>query len=371
MLKRKGSGALLSDRFHSPVGIRRWCRSSGQAQQEGYDLALLEDCENAYRLTAVASVEKISSLVFAFARFFPDEAFCILEYYPEPEKLALSRSSSTDERPAPEVFYSPYLPVNEILGCLAPYLDRLIHDGFVGFGLANNRAGLEMFYSEEKILTFFTDNHLRLCDFLNGAGIPYRPEINLPTDYGHDHLSLIGLPRAELPECLAGFNSEELDSLNFCQNLVQLLDMYPVEEGLSFFLTRKEQALVADLLDKNQFEDLSGIEFGGLLLDWSDFVSECENGFEGDLLEYQQALKVRDCIQYVIETVPADLADKIRKIVAEPDTGFKNILVDQRKRFDLPTGPVLQQERFWYRGVVRNQGTILRRDLIRHGWFAR
>jgi hypothetical protein len=31
----------------------------------------------------------------------------------------------------------------------------------------------------------------------------------------------------------------------------------------------------------------------------------------------------------------------------------------------------LHQERFWYQGMVRNQGSDLRRDLIRHGWFNR
>lgn len=361
----------MSEHFHSPAGLRRWCNNSSSQQEEGYDLALLEDCENAYRLTAVASVEKISELVYSFSRFFPDEAFCILEYYPEPEKLSLSRSSASEERPAPEVFYSPYLPVSELLQSLSPYLERLIHDGFIGFGLANNRAGLEMFYSEEKILTFFTDNHLRLCDFLNVNRIPYRPDMRLPTDFGHDHLSLLGLSRTDLPEALAALDDCDLDSLNFCQTLIEQLDMYPVEEGLSFFLTRKEQALVSELLTRNQMDELAGVEFGGLLLDWSDFVSECENGFEGDLEEYRQALKIRDCIQYVIETVPQELSDKIRKIVAEPDNGFKNILTDCRKRLDPPAGLTLSQDRFWYHGVVRNQGTILRRDLIRKGWFSR
>lgn len=361
----------MSDNFHSPVGLRRWCHGSEIKQQEGYDLSLLEDCENAYRLTAIASVEKIPQLVCSFSRFFPEEAFCILEYYPDSEQLTTSRSSTKGERPTPEVFYSPYLPADDILQRLTPYMERLVHDGFVGFGLANNRAGLEMFYSEEKVLTFFTDNHLRLCDFLTQNKITYCPELSLPTDFGHDHLSLLGLPREQLPTNLTKLSNAELDSLNFCQQLVEELDMYPVEEGLSFFLTRKEQTLVADILKKNQFEDLAEVEFGGLLLDWSDFVSECENRFEGDLQEYRQALRIRDCIQYVKETVPADLSDKIGKILNEPDTGFQNILTDRRKRLDSPALPELSQERFWYHGVVRKQGIILRRDLIRKGWFAR
>jgi hypothetical protein len=360
----------LSEQFQSPVGFRRWLRQSGAAQQEGYDLALLEDCENAYRLTAVAGAARIPQLIRDFARFLPGEAFCILEYYPEPERVLTSRSSVPDEHPAPEVFYSPYLPVDEILNQLSPYLERLIHDGFIGFGLANNRAGLEMFYSEEKVLTFFTDNHLRLCDFLNRNRIPYRPDLSLPSDFGHDHLSLLGLPREQLPPSLAALDETELDALNFCHHLVEELDMYPVEEGLSFFLTRKEQAQVAEIMERNRFDDLAELEFGGLLLDWSDFVTECENGFEGDLQDYRQALRVRDCIQHVIEVVPAELSRKIGKIIAEPDSSFQNILTDRRKRIDTPSRPELRQERFWYQGVIRNQGIILRRDLIRKGWFA-
>ena len=213
----------MSEHFQSPVGLRRWLQNSSTEQREGYDLALLEDCENAYRLTAIASATKIPHLLKAFSRFLPGEAFCILEYYPEPEKVMTSRSSSPDERPVPEVFYSPYLPVHEILALFSPYLERMIHDGFIGFGLANNRAGLEMFYSEEKVLTFFTDNHLRLCNFLTQNHIPYRPDLSLPSDFGHDHLSLLGLPRDELPASLAALSDVELDSLNFCHHLVERL----------------------------------------------------------------------------------------------------------------------------------------------------
>lgn len=359
-----------SGQFQSPVGLRRWHATTTLTEQEGYDLALLEDCENAYRFTAIAGTEKVARITHAFSRFFNDEAFFILEYYPEPEKLASTCLGATDQRPAPEVYYSPYLSVKEILQQLAPYLDRLIHDGFVGFGLANNRAGLEMFYSEEKVLTFFTDNHLRLCDFLSSNGILYRPGLRLPTDFGHDHVSLLGLPRGTLPPELADLSDTDLDSLNFCQELADQLDMYPVEEGLSFFLTRKEQDTVAQLLQQNPQQELADAEFGTLLLDWSDFVSECENGFEGDLEEYRQTLKIRDCIQYVIEAAPSELADKIAKIVSEPDREFRKILIDRRKRLPLPSHPGLRQERFWYHGMVRNQGTILRRDLIRQGWFA-
>ncbi|MCK5912910.1 MAG: hypothetical protein KAG12_03465, partial [Desulfuromusa sp.] len=149
-----------------PTGIRRWHGSDNTVpQREGFEYSLLEDCANAYRFTAIANVSKIEAVLNHFCRFLGDESFFILEYYPE-ESL-LSRPSGKDERPAPSVFYSPYLATDFILKTVAPYISRLIHDGFVGFGIANNRKGLEFFYSEEKVLTFFTDNHLRLSNFLH------------------------------------------------------------------------------------------------------------------------------------------------------------------------------------------------------------
>ncbi len=360
----------MANTFNLPIGLRRWRTdaSPGTLQQNGYELCLLEGCENAYRFTATVDVAWVPQVFDNFSRFFPEEAFFILEFYPE-EALA-SRPSSTSEHPAPDVFYSPYLPIEDLLNCIAPYQQRMIHDGFVGFGLANNRMGLELFYSEEKVMTFFTDNHLRMSNFLFQQQIPHREKLILPADFGHDHLSLLGFPKNLLPGSLVEYSDQELDSANFCQELVELLDMYPVEEGLSFFLTRKEQEQIGELINKKLPEtEFSEIEFGSLLLDWSDFVTECENGFEGDLWEYRQGLKIRDTVQLVIEAAPQPLADKIISIVAEPDGNFLNSLTDRRKRLDPPAAPQLQQERFWYQGMVSKQGTDLRRDLIRQGWF--
>ncbi|OEU70327.1 MAG: hypothetical protein BA864_10880 [Desulfuromonadales bacterium C00003093] len=353
-----------------PVGLRRWHNDKiiTPRQREGFEMSLLEDCANAYRFTATIHVGKIAEIFNSFSRFLQEEAFFILEHYPE-EQLP-SRPSGADERPIPVVHYSPYLPTTDLLRLVAPYLERMIHDGFVGFGLANNRRGLELFYSEEKVMTFFTDNHLRLCDFLRQHQVPHRPNLALPADFGHDHLSLLGFPRELLPKALQELSDKDLDSTNFCAELIEQLDMYQVEEGLSFFLTRKEQKQIAELVDKeladNEFSD---IEFGSLLLDWSDFVTECENGFEGDLWEYRQGLKIRDTIQSVIEIAPEALAEKIGSIVSDPDKFFQKTLIDRRKRLDPPAEPKLRQERFWYQGMVRNQGIDLRRDLIRQGWF--
>lgn len=364
-------GYDLANQLDLPAGIRRWQDNNNTAPQfEGFEYSLLEDCDNAYRFTVLATVSKIEFIFNHFSRFLGDESFFILEYYPE-ESL-LSRPSGKNDRPIPSVYYSPYLSTNFILRNIAPYINRMIHDGFVGFGIANNRRGLEFFYSEEKVLTFFTDNHIRLTNFLHQHQIRHRGNLNLPADFGHDHLSLLGFPQKLLPESLLSFGDNELDAGIFCRELIEQLDMYQVEEGLSFFLTRKEQAQIKKLIEsKLPNHELSEVEFGGLLLDWSDFVTECEHTFDGDLWEYKQGLTIRDAIQLVIELAPKSLADKIISIVSEPDSTFKKILIDRRKRLDPPTEMKLRQKRFWYQGMVQNQGCDLRRDLIRQGWFKR
>lgn len=348
----------MTDHLKLPAGLRHWPGfTNTYPHAEGFELSLLEDCDNAYRFTAVADVDKIRAIITDFAQLLPEEAFFILEYYPEDPLL--SRPSSSSERPIPAVFYSPYIPTDELLETIIPYLDRLIHDGFVGFGLANNRKGLELFYSEEKILTFFTDNHLRLSDFLYRHQVHHDDDLRLPSDFGHDHLSLLGFPQEDLPESLAGLSKSDLDSSIFCSELTEIFDMYQVEEGLSFFLTRKEQEQIAQLI-KAQLagHEFSDAEFGGLLLDWSDFVNECEHGFEGDLWEYKQGLKIRDAIQLVIEVAPSDLAQKITTIVSEPDHILENILTDRRKRLDPAEELPLRQERFWYQASLPNKVRI-------------
>jgi len=361
----------LPTNYQHPVGLQ-----PAKNQQvfssicEGYDFSLLDDCDNAYRFTALVSAHRIADIFVQFSHFLSEEAFFILEFYPE--QAITQRSSTEESRPEPVVYYSPYLPTNMILQTITPYLSRMIHDGFVGFGLANNRKGLELFCSEEKVLSFFTDNHLRLCNFFVHNQIPYRDDLLLPTDYDHHHLSLLGLPRELLPSELIKLGTAELDASLYCEEITEMLDMYEVEEGLSFFLTRKEQEQIAELIkSKLSQHEFADVEFGSLLLDWSDFVTECEYVFDGDLWEYRQGLKIRDMIATVTELLEDPLAEKIRSIVSEPDEIFRKNLVDSSKRLDTQDNLSVNQERFWYQGMVRNQGTELRRDLIRHGWFKR
>jgi hypothetical protein len=359
---------LSQETFDYPLGIRPWpglLRVRRNRLREGYTCELLENSSDAYRFTAMLGAGKVVDFVRAFARLLPEEAFAILEFYTQDEE-----GESQPDPAQPTVFYSPYLPVGELLETLEPYLPRLIHDGFVGFGLANNRAGMELFYSEEKVLTCFTDNHIRLMDLFARHQIPHRENLLFPGDFGHDHLSLLCHHRRSLPEPFASMNDATLDYGRFCPELVELLEMYPVEETLAFFLSRREQDQIeAVLRAREEFVDLAEEDFGALLLDWHDFVVECETGFEGDLWEYQQCLRLRDLIQYVAENAPPALAGKLREIVGEADERFRQLLVDRRKRLDPPGTITLGDERFWCHGVVKNQGTQLRRDLIRQGWF--
>jgi hypothetical protein len=191
------------------------------------------------------------------------------------------------------------------------------------------------------------------------------------TDLGHDHLSLLCHPRESLPDMFAGMSNNDLDFVKFCGDLVEHLGMYAVEETLSFFLSRREQDQIEAALDGNPaFNDVAAEDFGAILLDWNDFVAECENGFEGDLDDYRMGLHLRDIIEHVITKTESELGQKLIDIIAEPDQKFRQILTDCRKRLDPPPhGTRTDSTPFWYQGMVGKQGVVLRRDLIRQGWF--
>lgn len=348
-----------------PVGVQLWPQAKRRARslQEGYNFSLLENSSDTYHFSVMASPTRIEKAFKNFAASIPDEAFFILEYY------TTEPTGNEQDQPTPTIHYSPYMQVAEILAGIEPYWDRLLHDGFVGFGLANNRSSQEMFFSEEKILTFFTDNHLKLTNQLAKAGIPHKPDLLLHTELGHDHLSLLCLERENLPQCLQDFSDRDLDYAYFCQELVDQMGMYPVEESLSFFFSRNEQKLIDDILAQHSgYEEIAGDDFGALLLDWNDFVQECCGGFEGDLWEYRMGLQLRDVLHHVTSCCEDPLKGRIMDVLKEPDEKFRQLLIDNRKRLDKPCSSSAD-EHFWYNGVIGNAGHELRRDLIRHGWY--
>ncbi len=356
----------MSDIFSNfPVGLQLWpqARRRSRNLQEGYNFSLLENSSDTYHFSVLTDVSRVRTAFNEFATSMPEEAFFIIEFY------TTEPNANDREPPTPTIHYSPYMPVSEIIGLIEPYWDRMMHDGFVGFGLANNRSSQEMFYSEEKVLTFFTDNHLRLTNQLAKAGISHRTELLLHTELGHDHLSLLCLERESLPTCLQAFSDRDLDYANFCRELIDKFGMYPVEESLSFFFSRKEQTLIEEILAQNPcYEEFAEDDFGALLLDWNDFVQECATNFEGDLWEYRMGLQLRDMLQHVISACEEPLKSRILEVLKEPDEKFRQGLVNHRKRLDEP-GDISSDEHFWYNGVIRNAGHELRRDLIRDGWY--
>jgi len=359
---------LIRHPYELPLGIKLWNRELRRQKKElreGYSYSLLENTSDSYRFTIATPPAKVPELFRAFCGNSLDEAFLILEYYRNEQPV------SNGEAAIPDVFYSPYIPVDELFCELQPYFDRLIHDGFVGFGLANNRSGAEIFYSEEKVLSCFTDNHIRTMNQLHRLGIEYVEDMVFHTDLGHDHLSLLCHARENLPEVFAKMSNTELDFSKFCGDLVENLGMYAVEETLSFFLSRREQDQIEAALEGNPvYDDVAAEDFGAILLDWNDFVSECEAGFEGDLDDYRMGLHLRDIIEHVITNTEPELSQKLLDIIVEPDQKFRQILTDCRKRLDPPPhGNKVGSTSFWYQGMVGKQGVVLRRDLIRQGWF--
>jgi hypothetical protein len=366
IIDQEGPIPLTPPVFNFPLGIHPWPSERRRLRRlrGGYTFSLLENSSDSYRFTIMAEAGRIERLFHAFAAAMPEECFFILEYYADEQE------QPTEENAEPLLYYSPYMPKEDILEAVQPYLSRLVHDGFVGFGIANNQVGMEWFFSEEKIITCFTCNHIRVMDILGQCDLAYNPRQLFTSDLGHDHLSLLCYRAGTLPGILSRFNEQALDYLNFCAEITEELEMYPVEDDISFFLSCKEQQQIEQRLREHpDFDGLADEEFGDLLLSWNDFVQECEDGFEGTLEDYHDGLRLRDLIQYVIEGVPQLLARKLNEVVADPDRRLRHNLIDCRKRLDAPQNLSLREERFWYGGMVRKQGVVLRRDLIRQGWF--
>ena len=330
--------------------------------REGYTFSPLEDAADCFFFSAVAGASRIPGLFRDFCRCIPEEAFLILECY---------QSNPRQHTSEPATFYSPYLEVEELLFDIEEFLPRLVHDGFVGFGVANNRFGTELFYSEDKVLTCFTGNHIQTMDLMARHGLAFDPALVYPDEFPHDHLSLVASSKGALPTALARLPDTELDSQKFCADLIERFEMYPVDEdSMVFFLSQKEQDVIEELLaSRKEFGDYAEEDFGDLLLDWNLFVEECGETFEGGLQDYRENLNGRNVIQFVIENSSPLLAEKVLNAIREADQKFRTHLQQSGKRLDPPAALAFQAEPFWYNGVVRKPGASLRRDLIRKGWY--
>lgn len=360
-------------KLRQPCGLSLWPSELKRPDfriEPGYYYTQLEECEGAFRFIILSDIDALPQLLHDCCTLVSDESFFILEYYPD--EVDVEVEVEDENTPVePTVFYSPYLPTEEILEILQPYLSRLIHDGFVGFGIANNRLGAEIFYSEEKALTIFTANHIRTMDILSRYHLRHRAEILFPADFAHNHLSLSSIPQEELPPELRQFGPEELDYVNYCAELVDLFFMSATSDTDNFFLSAAEQDAIAEImLKQNEIEWDEEEEFVNLLLDWKDFVVMCKAGFEDDLAEYLEGLVMRDCIAMVCSQCNSQLRHKLQQFIAEADKTFKHLLTDTSK--SPLRGRCTKHPRnlhFWHWGVPREYGVELRRDLIRIGWY--
>lgn len=355
--------------FAQPSGLRVWDSEKTKAEsniKQGFCCSRVEECKDAFRFAALIDVKKLPSLINDCAALLTDESFFVLEYYPD--KI----TNIDDDTPAePTIFYSPYMETAEILDILSPYLTRLIHDGFVGFGLANSRQGAELFFSEEKAFTCFTANHIRAMNIFNQYGLRFKEELLFPADFAHDHFSLVSLCSHQLPYELQKFSRDELDYVNYCGDLVELFEMQTTTSGEEFYLSGKEQDYISDLLEQQpDLEWSSDDEFIHLLLDWKEFVKECNQGFDGTLEDYESGLRVRDIIATVTDKSEEAIRTKLLKFVDGADTVFKHQLVETARHIPENSAGPRSDQTFWRWGVTRKQGAALRRDLIRSGWFA-
>lgn len=351
-----------------PLGLQFAPHERPQAQrllQPGYTFRELEDAHSAYRFIIQADMQQLLPLFYELLRILPQETFFILEYYSLQE---LAPESDNNE---PHIYYSPLLETQELLECLECFLPRLMHEGLLGFGLANNRFGTEIFLSEEKVFTCFTSNPVKVCHLLNQQGLAYRQQLYLPTDFHHQHLPLSHYGRGELPPELQQHSTKELDYRQFCPELIEFLEMFPVEEDCSFFFSQKEQDEIAQILTTDDaLSHLAEEDFAYLLLDWIDFCHEvAHHTFEGTLSDYRDALQLRDAIDMVQQGVRSKLADKISYILQEADSLFRACLIDCSKSLAHRPQTTPHSQRFWHWGIISNQGTNLRRDLIRQGWY--
>ncbi len=364
--------------FDQPCGLRVWeselCRRDFNIHQ-GFCCSPMEECDDSFRFAALIDCNRLFELFSACLPLVGDESFFVLEYYPQQVDHPVSEIPT-----APTVFYSPYMASNEIMTLLQPYFSRLVHDGFVGFGLANSRQGAELFYSEEKAFTCFTRSNIRAMHILTRIGLPQCKELLFPADFAHDHFSLTNLDRLLLPPQLQQFDHAELDYVNYCAELVEIFDMQSTTASDDFFLSGGEQDQIARLLQQHEYLDWNDEdEFVHLMMDWKEFVRQCSQGFNGSIEDYALGLKLRDIIEFVMENSGEVIRAKLVQFIADADEQFRQQLENTSKPFstvvpDLETDSGVdarsaRRQRFWRWGVTRNQGVNLRRDLIRSGWF--
>lgn len=144
------------------------------------------------------------------------------------------------------------------------------------------------------------------------------------------------------------------------------MDSQKIEDMFS----EDEQIEIKNILNTKKFSDIvleKGIVY--LINEWTWFVDYCNDGFEDNFDEYTNDLTTREIIQYVIDSLDnKNLVLKIKKLISNADTEFKNLLVNT----EIKSWPIESDDKekyFWFWGIVKNAKGELLEDIKKLGKY--
>lgn len=169
-------------RFQYPVGIEM-IEGENYRQREGYDVIYLkdDDCPR-YQYTVAASAERTAEVFRALLGLLPEEVCAVLEVPgPGPEG---------DGRDVCEVWMSPSVERNALLGAFDSHERLFVHDGMVGVGAVSPDGATEIFLDEHKLIYFYAPGMDGAEEALTRFGLSARSVLRHFSELGHVHVSL-------------------------------------------------------------------------------------------------------------------------------------------------------------------------------------
>jgi len=220
VLGNNGLAVTLSDwvPFTTPLGVipMRNDEPFCAPLQSGYVKSASQVKKYSAEYQISLSTEKIEAFVNALVgRILPDRIFAILEWFD------ISRSA---QGACERSFQTPFLPREQIIAALQPYMFRLVNDGFVafGFGWCDSSSNEEVFVGTKKIISIMTSKSDAVDDVLRQFGIaPFKQPrfINEYQTFNGDLRSLADI----FPTEYANFKVDDYLSSVYVPELVQLL----------------------------------------------------------------------------------------------------------------------------------------------------
>jgi hypothetical protein len=220
VLRNNGVAVTLSDwvPFITPLGVIP--TQSGEPfcapLQNGYVKTASQDKKYSVEYQICLSTEKIEAFFNAIAdRILPESIFALLEWYD------ISRNATGKSERS---FQTPFLPKEQTLTALRPYMFRLVNDGFVAFGCAwgDPSSHEEVFVGAKKIINIMTSKSEAVDDVLRQFGIASFKPLRFINEYQTLNGDLGSL--AEIfPTEYANFKANEYLSSIYVPELVQLL----------------------------------------------------------------------------------------------------------------------------------------------------